>query len=69
MSPTQRRAAATPQLNDNQIAQRAYERWQARGCPQTDGREDWYAAEAELRTEQVPRRRRILRSALRRLGI
>ena len=52
---------ATTELNESEIAQRAYQRWLARGCPQTDGREDWFAARAELQAE-TPRR-----SALRRL--
>lgn len=69
MSPTQRRASPPPQPNEIEIAQRAYRRWQGRGCPQTDGREDWYAAEAELKAEQKPRPRSALRSALRRLGL
>ena len=59
--------------NKNDIATRAYQRWIARGQPLSDGREDWFAAEAELRAEQKPApspaRRRPIRSALRRLGI
>jgi hypothetical protein len=67
----------TPQPSDSDIAQRAYNRWVARGRPVSDGREDWFAAEAELQTERAaatgqrhaspPTRR--LRSALRRLGL
>lgn len=59
---------------DSEIAERAYNRWVARGRPIGDGREDWYAAEAELKAQSpapvepaFPRRR--LRSALRRLGL
>lgn len=49
------------------IAQRAYEIWQARGCPDGDGQADWRAAEAELLAENAPRRRRPLQRLLRRL--
>jgi hypothetical protein len=34
------------------IAQRAYERWHARGCPHGSPEEDWYAAEKELRGQK-----------------
>ena len=61
------------QPTDSDIAQRAYDRWIARGRPVTDGREDWFAAQAELETERATRPaaspRRRLRSALRRLGL
>jgi Protein of unknown function (DUF2934) len=30
------------------IARRAYELWEARGCPPSDGNEDWERAVAEL---------------------
>jgi hypothetical protein len=30
------------------IARRAYELWEARGCPPSDGTEDWERAVAEL---------------------
>lgn len=29
------------------IARRAYEKWQARGCPDGDDRRDWFEAEQE----------------------
>lgn len=35
-------------LSEEEIARRAYELWQARGCPPGDGTEDWQAAEREL---------------------
>ena len=36
-------------VSDEAIAQRAYELWCERGCPEgSDGREDWDAAAAEL---------------------
>jgi Protein of unknown function (DUF2934) len=31
-----------------EIARRAYELWQARGCPSGDGNQDWERAVAEL---------------------
>jgi hypothetical protein len=30
------------------IAVRAYELWEARGCPEDSSEEDWFAAEAQL---------------------
>lgn len=33
------------------IARRAYEKWQARGCPHGDDRRDWFEAEAEIAGE------------------
>jgi hypothetical protein len=30
------------------IARRAYEKWQARGCPEGDDARDWFEAEQEL---------------------
>jgi len=72
MSPTPS-ATLVLQTTDSDIAQRAYARWVARGRPITDGREDWFAAEAELRAERTttvaPPKPRRLRSALRRLGL
>lgn len=55
------RASNPTLLSDRLVAERAYTLWQARGCPISDGREDWFAAQAELSAE-APRR-----SALRRL--
>jgi hypothetical protein len=64
------RVVPSPELNDGEIAQRAYQRWTARGRPASDGQEDWYAAEAELRAERTKRTpRRPIRTALRRLGL
>jgi len=61
-SATNRAARAEPiALHDNMIAERAYNRWLARGCPLGDGLEDWFAARAELQSETPAR------SALRRL--
>jgi hypothetical protein len=42
-------------VSQDEIAQRAYEIWQARGCPDGDGSQDWQAAEAELITARVRR--------------
>jgi|GEM_PF-5104831 len=66
-------ATPIPQPTDSDVAQRAYDRWIARGRPVGDGREDWFAAQAELQAERATRPaaappRRRLRSALRRLG-
>ena len=38
-------------LAEEQIAVRAFERWMGRGCPITDGAEDWFAARNELEAE------------------
>ncbi|MBX3425343.1 MAG: DUF2934 domain-containing protein [Pirellulales bacterium] len=41
-----------PAITHEAIAQRAFEIWTRRGCPQgSDGREDWDAAVAELTAE------------------
>ena len=57
------RARTKPEpLDEGLIAERAYLLWLSRGCPISDGREDWFAAQAELLAEP-PRR-----SALRRLN-
>jgi hypothetical protein len=41
-------------LPEQLIAQRAYEKWQRRGCPMgQDGAQDWYAARAELEQERL----------------
>jgi hypothetical protein len=38
-------------IHESSIAERAYERWVARGCPSSDGLEDWFAAQRELERE------------------
>jgi hypothetical protein len=48
-------ATAQYNISDEEIAQRAYEIWHARGCPASDGSEDWKAAEAELIAARVGR--------------
>jgi DUF2934 family protein len=42
-------------VSDDEIARRAYEIWQARGCPPGDGQEDWQAAKAELTSGRISR--------------
>ncbi len=37
------------------VAQRAYEKWQRRGCPVGDDQHDWYAAQAEIELEAEAR--------------
>jgi hypothetical protein len=44
-----------PQLDRDEIARRAYEIWQARGCPPGDGSDNWRAAEEELTAARVGR--------------
>jgi hypothetical protein len=39
---------AEAKVSHEEIARRAYELWQQRGCPPGDGSEDWQVAEAEL---------------------
>jgi hypothetical protein len=46
-----RPAPAPRTVNDASIAERAYRRWLSRGCPVSDGQEDWFAAQAELLAE------------------
>jgi hypothetical protein len=43
------------EIPQEEIARRAYEIWQARGCPAGDGSEDWRAAERELSAARVSR--------------
>jgi hypothetical protein len=42
-------------VTDDEIARRAYEIWQARGCPQGDGQDDWEAAKNELFSSRIGR--------------
>jgi hypothetical protein len=42
-------------IPEEEIARRAYELWQSRGCPEGDGTEDWQAAETELIAGRVGR--------------
>jgi hypothetical protein len=42
-------------VSDEEIARRAYEIWQSRGCPPSDGQEDWEAARTELTGTRIGR--------------
>ena len=42
-------------VSEDEIARRAYEIWQARGCPPGDGSQDWQAAQRELSASRVGR--------------
>lgn len=42
-------------ISNEEIARRAYEIWQSRGCPQGDGSDDWQAALDELSAAKVCR--------------
>jgi hypothetical protein len=37
-------------VEESSIAARAYELWRARGCPIGSDQEDWFKAEAELKS-------------------
>jgi hypothetical protein len=43
------------QISEDEIARRAYEIWESRGCPPGDGSADWQAAVAELTSSKVRR--------------
>jgi hypothetical protein len=53
-----------PALTEQTIAERAYARWLARGCPTGDGLEDWFAAQNELERESGKSAARPVRNAL-----
>jgi len=42
-------------LDRDEIALRAYDLWQRRGCPQGSSEQDWLEAEDQLRRERVSR--------------
>ncbi|MCC7475973.1 MAG: DUF2934 domain-containing protein [Pirellulales bacterium] len=42
-------------VSEEEIARRAYEIWEARGCPPGDGTDNWQAAEAELLADRICR--------------
>ncbi len=42
-------------ISKEEIARRAYDIWQARGCPPGDGTADWHAAEAQLMAARIHR--------------
>ena len=59
---------AVEPVSDEAISIRAYQLWQARGCPECDGSEDWHAAQQQLTTEaEHAGRRRPLRRIWERL--
>lgn len=41
-------------ISKERIAKRAQELWEARGCPRSDGVDEWMAAERELRRGDRP---------------
>jgi hypothetical protein len=45
----------TYEVSEEEIARRAYEIWESRGCPPGDGSSDWQAAKAELLAGRVGR--------------
>lgn len=47
--------ATQSNVSDDEIAKRAYQIWEARGCPPGDGAEDWQAAKAELAAYRIGR--------------
>jgi len=48
-------------VTDDSIAKRAYQLWEDRGCPQSDGNDDWQLAKRQLLAEARRRQRPILR--------
>ena len=44
-------------ITDETISLRAYELWEARGCPESDGQDDWQVAKQQLTTEAEQARR------------
>ncbi|MET0388414.1 MAG: DUF2934 domain-containing protein [Polyangiales bacterium] len=61
--PTAVRTPREMSLTDELIAERAYNRWIARGCPLGDGRDDWFAAQAELLAENSTKPARSARAS------
>ena len=49
------------EVTDEEIAKRAYEIWEARGCPEGDGSDNWEAAKAELTAARTTRRKPLRR--------
>jgi Protein of unknown function (DUF2934) len=54
------RSRSTATLDEQQIASRAYQRWMSRGCPVSDGVEDWFAARRELELQLLAQAERAL---------
>lgn len=40
-------------VSENEVAVRAYELWQSRGCPIGSADEDWFQAEREVRSRRT----------------
>jgi Protein of unknown function (DUF2934) len=50
-------------VTESTIAARAYDKWVARGCPSSDGLEDWFAAQTELERESSKSAARVAKQA------
>lgn len=48
-------------ISEEEISERAYQIWQEKGCPQSDGNEDWQEAKQQLVEERFLRRRPLRR--------
>jgi hypothetical protein len=48
-------------VTDDAIAKRAYELWEARGCPSGNGNDDWQLAKKQLQAEARRRQPPLLR--------
>ena len=48
-------AIVEKEIPQEAIARRAYEIWQARGCPAGDGSQDWQVAKSQLIAERIAR--------------
>ena len=46
-------SSRTESIEQSEIAARAYECWQERGCPSGSDQEDWFKAERELQRQKV----------------
>jgi Protein of unknown function (DUF2934) len=44
------KSSSPAQLNEQDVANLAYQRWVERGCPQGSPEEDWFVAERELQS-------------------
>lgn len=54
VAPISNGPATSAPVSSDIISLRAYQLWEARGCPVTDGAEDWEAAETQLLGETQP---------------
>jgi len=52
-----KRRRHTEPVTEEAIAARAYELWQARGCPVGDGQQDWQDAKSQLLEEETRQRK------------